>query len=281
MTNIKETLQEKPILGGILIVVLYNVFLLLALFTQSFIYMGFGEMHYSMIMWLQFSLMFGFLALLLLYIVPYGLNLPNGVQNFSEYTEEIQLKGKSSVKNNLILAGIAAGIFILFEIFAGVFMREITFDFSLLFSLPQADSLGAFGWIYSLRPGIWEEIAFRGVVLTMLLKKYSEKHAIIIDGLLFGLIHFMNILFGAGLLETLTQFAYATILGFFLAYMYIKTESLVSCIITHYLIDVFGLVFIISGLDMIMYFILLVGVLVSIPVIINSYIVKKITEEYY
>ena len=104
MSNIKQTLQEKPILGGLLIAVLFNVFLFLALLTQSFIYMALGEMYYLTIMWLQFALMFGFLALLFLIIVPYGLNLPNGVQTLGEYAEATRLKGESPPKHNLIIA---------------------------------------------------------------------------------------------------------------------------------------------------------------------------------
>jgi membrane protease YdiL (CAAX protease family) len=59
-----------------------------------------------------------------------------------------------------------------------------------------------------LVPGIWEEIAFRGVILTLLLKKYSEKKSIIINGLLFGGVHFINIIQGADVVSTIIQMVY-------------------------------------------------------------------------
>ncbi|TFG06559.1 MAG: CPBP family intramembrane metalloprotease [Promethearchaeota archaeon] len=280
MNKIKQILLEKPIIGGIVIAALFNLFLFLALLTQTLIYIIIGEMHYLIIMWLQFSLTFGFLAILLLYLVPYGLNLPNGVESLSDYSEAIQLKNGSSVRNNIFLSIIVVFIFVSFEILAGLVLLEISFNFVSLFTEPRPDNLGIFSWIYYLRPGIWEEIAFRGIILTMLLKKYSKRTAIIIDGILFGFTHLFNFLFGADLIATLIQVVYATILGFFLAFMYIKTESIVSCILTHYLIDVFGQIFIISSMNIIMLLIVLVGFVVCIPVIINSYIVKLYSEKF-
>ena len=279
--SFKDTLQERPIIGGVLIAVLFNVFLFLALLTQSFIYIALGEMHYLTIMWLQFSLMFGFLALLFLIIVPYGLNLPGGVQTLGEYAEAIQLRGGSPPKHNIITVFITVAIFVAFELIGGLIFAEITFDFTKLFATPQPEYLGAFAWIYALRPGIWEEIAFRGVVVTMLLKKYSKKTSVIIDGILFGLVHLMNLLFGADLIATIVQIAYASILGFFLAYMYIKTRNLLSCILTHYLIDVFGQLFAMSFTNILVYFLVVVGMVVVIPVIINSYLIKRYTERYF
>ncbi len=88
-----------------------------------------------------------------------------------------------------------------------------------------------------LIPGIWEEIAFRGVILTLLMKKYSKRKSIIIDGILFGSAHLVNFFRGADLISTLVQMVFATTIGFAFAYMYIKTECLIPGIIAHYLID--------------------------------------------
>ncbi|MBD3342917.1 MAG: CPBP family intramembrane metalloprotease [Candidatus Lokiarchaeota archaeon] len=280
MTRLKQILQEKPIIGGIVVAALFNLFLFLALLTQTLIYIAIGDMHFFSIILLQFSLMFGFLAILFLLIVPYGLNLPNGVNTLGEYSEAIQLKDSSSLKHNVILGLIVVAVFVAFELVAGLVVIQISFNFVNLFMAPQPDNLGSFSWVYNLRPGIWEEVAFRGVILTMLLKKYSKRTSIIIDGVLFGLIHLMNLLFGADLLSTVVQIVYATILGFFLAYMYVKTESIVSCVITHYLIDVFGQMFIISGMSILTYFVIIVGLVVSIPVMINSYLVKIYSERF-
>jgi membrane protease YdiL (CAAX protease family) len=111
--------------------------------------------------------------------------------------------------------------------------------------------------IYStLKPGIWEEVAFRGIILVLLLKKYSKKASIIVNGILFGLFHAVNIL--VGILNALIfeiepepslngfliiesfRILYTTFFGIFLAYLFIKTNSLIPCILTHYLVDAFA-----------------------------------------
>ncbi len=103
---------------------------------------------------------------------------------------------------------------------------------------------------YALTPGIWEEVAFRGVIFTLLTKLYSERKTIIINGVIFGLFHLTNLLMLIFLREdpelmldvlygVLFQVIYATSMGIFFAYMYSKTKSLVPVIICHYLIDAF------------------------------------------
>jgi len=281
MSKIKQIFLEKPLIGAIFVAILFNVFLFLALITLSLIYIFMGEMTFYTIIWLQFCLTFGFLTLLLMVIIPYGLDLPNEVYSLSEFFEAIQLKTESSVKHNIILGLIVAAVFIMFEIIAGLILIEITFDLTNLFTVPQPNNLGIFLWIYNLRPGILEEVAFRGIILTVLLKKYSKRTAILIDGIIFGLVHFMNFLLGADLLATLIQIIYATILGFLLAFMYIKTKSIISCILTHYFIDVFGQVFIISSINLLTYLIVIVGFAICIPVLINSYIIKLYTQKFF
>jgi len=102
----------------------------------------------------------------------------------------------------------------------------------------------------SLKPGIWEEVAFRGIILVLLLRKYSKKTAIIVNGVLFGLFHAVNLLFmllnaiffevepdRVAMVGTLFQIVYTMFFGFFLAYLFIKANSLIPCIIAHYLVD--------------------------------------------
>jgi membrane protease YdiL (CAAX protease family) len=89
-----------------------------------------------------------------------------------------------------------------------------------------------------------------------LLKKYNKKTSIIVNGLLFGSFHVVNILVGflnawifeiepepslnGFLIIEAFRIVYTTFLGFFLAYLFIKTNSLIPCIITHYLVNAFS-----------------------------------------
>lgn len=68
-----------------------------------------------------------------------------------------------------------------------------------------------------------EEIIFRGIITRDLLNYHSEKGAVVISGLLFGLIHVNPV-----------QVLPATFAGFFLAWLYIRTNNLGLCIFLHF-----------------------------------------------
>ena len=89
------------------------------------------------------------------------------------------------------------------------------------------------------------------------MKKYRWKKAIIIDGILFGCFHLINLLrptidyfrgsFAGDLPRFLEyvrivgfQVVYASSLGIAWAFMFVKTKSLIPCILGHWLIDAFG-----------------------------------------
>ena len=71
-------------------------------------------------------------------------------------------------------------------------------------------------------PGICEEVANRGMVLSVY-KKSGAKKAILLSGLLFGLMH-LNI----------EQFFYATIIGFFFGFVVLLTDSIYPTMIMHF-----------------------------------------------
>ena len=68
-------------------------------------------------------------------------------------------------------------------------------DWKILFGNPSITTgLGWFLFILMLIPGIWEEVAFRGVILNLQLKKYSNTISIMLYGVLFGLFHLTNLI---------------------------------------------------------------------------------------
>lgn len=72
---------------------------------------------------------------------------------------------------------------------------------------------------------ITEEIIFRGLILTRLQQKFSDTAAVIISGVLFGLIHIMA---GGPLLVLI-----ATLMGIVLGFIAVKTKSLFPAIFAH------------------------------------------------
>ena len=99
-------------------------------------------------------------------------------------------------------------------------------------------SIGLFGadLFLTLSIGMAEEIYFRGIICRIWVEKGKVK-AVVISSILFGICHLMNIAGGAGLLTTLLQICFAVIYGFVLALIFIRSGSLIPCILLHALHD--------------------------------------------
>ena len=102
------------------------------------------------------------------------------------------------------------------------FAGGIMFDNSELF-IPNL--------IFTLGIGLTEELYFRGIICNMW--KGNEKAAILISAVLFGLSHLLNVMGGAGLAETLLQMAFAFTYGIVMAFVILRTESILPCILLH------------------------------------------------
>ena len=85
--------------------------------------------------------------------------------------------------------------------------------------------------------GYLEEILFRGFLFKAI-EKDDVKQAIIISAVTFGAGHIVNLLTGHATAETFLQMAYAIAIGFAFVMVFYKSRSLVSCIITHGLVNI-------------------------------------------
>jgi membrane protease YdiL (CAAX protease family) len=91
--------------------------------------------------------------------------------------------------------------------------------------------------ILALVPGIWEELAFRGLMLTNLQQRYHRWVAIVVTGMLFGLMHLIDLVSGDPS-QVVFRVIMATTLGISWGYITVKTGSVVPAMILHYLINV-------------------------------------------
>lgn len=82
--------------------------------------------------------------------------------------------------------------------------------------------------------GFLEEVIFRGLLFGAM-RKDSQTAAVIVSSLTFGIGHIINLVNGSGaeLIPNLLQVVYATAAGFMFVMIYLKTESLIVCIVTH------------------------------------------------
>ncbi|NHJ31688.1 MAG: CPBP family intramembrane metalloprotease, partial [Asgard group archaeon] len=188
------------------------------------------------------------IAILWIVIVPFIFGLPNK-REFVAYTKDIKLARIKPVLRSIGLGIITAIVTLTFMLLANFLSTLITggqvaFVPALLIH-PQTVNIYT-----SLKPGIWEEVAFRGVILVLMLKIRRKQFAVINNGLLFGAFHSLNILTGflnafifgveynrENFIPVLFQVVYTAFLGIMIAYMFVKTKMLIPCILTHYIID--------------------------------------------
>ena len=98
--------------------------------------------------------------------------------------------------------------------------------------------------------GLVEEIIFRGFLFKSL-EKDNKNSAIIISSVTFGIGHLIN-LFSTGLdnlLPNICQVFYAIAVGFLFVIIFYKGGSLISCILTHSLVNAFSVFQNISALN--------------------------------
>ncbi len=182
-----------------------------------------------------------FLAYLL---APFFLRIPKGKRTFVEYLDDIRLTRMRPFFRLLILTVSCVLILILCQgIFSIIYRlsegKPLTLEFilgvyNLSTALPPASML-LFAQFFS----IFEEVAFRGVFLTMLLEKQSQRMAIVYSAIAFGGLHLMGVFAGQELIHTLGQVLWAFLFGLFYGYLFIKSGSLLPPMIIHWLSNVF------------------------------------------
>jgi hypothetical protein len=79
-----------------------------------------------------------------------------------------------------------------------------------------------------------EETIFRGIILKLLQKK-SNLFAILGSSLLFSIPHILNALNGKEISQTILQISFALVIGIILAILIIKTNSIITVIIYHFI----------------------------------------------
>ncbi len=276
-------LREHVNIGTIVLLVLYFIWGFLLIPIAFLISPLITNLPFSVAIFIDFILNFGFLALLWLVAVPLGLKLPKK-ESFIEFTQTIGLGRKKHFWRNFSLGIGITSIYFSSLLFFTFIFGDIKFD-HWYFENPNPDqpfpiNLGWFLFIFMLIPGIWEEISFRGVILNLQLRRYSITTTVILNGIIFGLFHFTNLIWGSNLYGTLLQVIYASCFGIGMAYLYIKTRNLLPCILIHYLFDSFGKIFLMGEfanlLSTSLFAILGIGVF---PTLVTIFLVKVLFKD--
>ncbi len=183
-------------------------------------------------------------ALMILVFAPYVLGLPEGRKPLGKYLDDIRLTNMRQFWRLVFLAVSCYIILMLCQALG-----------SIVYRLSEGEGL-AFGFIRSVFdlsrdlpprsmsllvsfPSIFEEVVFRGVLLSYMLTRFPAKRAIAFSSAGFAILHALNILDGGNPVWVTGQVAWAFAFGLFYGYLFIKTGSLLPNMIVHYLGNVF------------------------------------------
>lgn len=187
--------------------------------------------------------------------IIYGFGGPIMYQAISNFPQG------SLVVTEAVLSGLVLIVLLLFKnsyvftqksesLVTGLFYGLFYIIGSVLFMLLFGVGSGGFGSGLALLNlltgcllvGICEEFLCRGWLLNEFLERFGDSkkgvwYSIIVSGLIFGLMHFGNMLSGQALVQTVTQVLNASVIGIVFGVIYYKTKNIWSVIILHALWD--------------------------------------------
>ena len=228
-----DRLQQRPVLSSVLIAILAGLLLRMARIVEfSDLVDSLLPDHYIGARLIDFGFRMTMGALLVLVAIPLLLRYYR-TGWLRDYLRHMRLSMGTQPRRTLEVALLSflafVGLLIAFSIGAGVF----SFDPSVLI-----DDNNWLILLAALVPGIWEELAFRGVVLANLQRRFSPGRAVIVSSVVFGLFHFSNLGSWDDLASVVSGVIAATALGIGWGYVVIKTNSVVPSIFLHYVVDV-------------------------------------------
>ncbi len=84
--------------------------------------------------------------------------------------------------------------------------------------------------------GLLEEVIFRGFLFKAIART-SVKRAVLVSALTFAIGHIVNLFNGQDLFETVIQIIFAVAFGFMVVFIFVKSESIIPCVLVHSAFD--------------------------------------------
>jgi len=230
--NKRNWLMDNPLISSILIAVLVGVFLqmtwiigvqeLAGAFTSDILTILIADFGFRMAM--------GLILILLIIPLMFGYHRKNAP--LREYGEHMRVKKGVSVTKTVSTGLLPVLGFILLMLILALLLGVFNPDPTVLIV-----DYKWFVFFLALVPGIWEELAFRGVILSNLQRKCSPEMSVLISAVLFGLFHLSNLVKDD--LTTVVIFAImSTAFGIGWGYIVVKSNSVLPAVFIHYAVDV-------------------------------------------
>ena len=269
--SLYEKLQnpKNAIWTSILITFVFGFMVIISQLISTYLITPLG-LDYLFELFISFSIQFIFAGFACLVMIPFLLKTPKEFKPYKDFLQAIHLSNHKPV-DKLLYIGITGTVFVLFF---SLFLTSIPGNLILtpenVFGPPIRDeTMGWFGFIHHLIPGVWEEVYARGIILAVLLRLYPkeqgrQRKAIIIGGIIFGCSHMLSIpILISNPIFILTQVVYASIIGIAFGYIAVGTGSLLPSIICHWLIDTFSVYITTSGGNILFLILFMMGIIIA------------------
>ena len=162
-------------------------------------------------------------AFIAFFIFPKLLKQPFGKVDLPEYTRRLGFYLPLSAWKHVVLGVVLALCTLAGMLVGSILTGRYVLDWS---------TINISHTVFSLNPGIWEELAYRGIIMFVLLKSKSVRQAALIQVLLFGLLHIKGV-------DLWSWVDVISVIVIALAFTYAayKTRTLVAGIVFHFLHD--------------------------------------------
>jgi len=176
-------------------------------------------------------------------ITPIVLGLPHGKTSVSEYLYTIRLQRPQSFYKLAVFTLPCIAILFSSWLLASYIYNQLflggNFTYFITQLMDTSRALPPKNWsIITATGSIFEEVLLRGVFLTMLLERHTERKSIVLSAGAFGGIHILNLMNGPPttqlLIGVFAQILWSTLYGLFYGYLFVKANNLLPCMVTHY-----------------------------------------------
>jgi membrane protease YdiL (CAAX protease family) len=185
------------------------------------------------VLWLDLGFRTLLGAVVVLAVLPWLFGYSRSRPWFGEYRRRLRATAGSSPGHTI--GASVASVSIMAALIVGT-----AFAVGVRLADPAA-ALASWRWfmvVLALVPGLWEELAFRGLILSNLQDRYRPWVAIAISSLLFGLFHISNLLL-RGPDQVIMEMVMAAVVSLAWGYAVVATGSVIPAIASHYFINVF------------------------------------------
>lgn len=170
-------------------------------------------------------------------IIPFGLRMPRKVEALGDYLSDIRLNNLKPVSSLLFIGVLTGVLYLLITAVISSLMGSLAPSIKSI--LPPENWILLYGNIGAF----FEEVAIRGVILALLLSRYTKTKAVFFSAFIFGIGHIITFFLGNELFFSVIQVVYAFSLGILFAALVIKTNSLLPSIIAHMIMNSFAQMF--------------------------------------